>query len=630
MFDKTLFKTLEALNTTPDELCANIRAHATRYAQWGGWSLVPHWTDKEILDACKGGTTLNGCFIRVNRAAQAASPDGCTGPVGSLASAASSTLIDEGDADQPRDTVWQSRAEVAGKATLEERLLAAVGSSREALLATFDESVRRAVKHQVAMEPLGVARLALAVHGPTVLSVLQDQLRKELQPPARWGTHGALKFATALGFPPEFGGSRTARPSAELLASGPMPLGALHDYQDRLIEQLGKFVSDHKVKPARAVLSLPTGSGKTRVAVETSVNCALRHGSSVLWIAQTDELCEQAVQSFRHVWANRGQWWTDLRIYRLWGGNPNPVAPDADVPTVIVASIQTLTIRISRLPNWMRDASLVVIDEAHHAIAPTYAKLLNWLIGKESDDRRTTPPPLLGLSATPFRGYNVDETRRLARRFDDRLYPASNEQDGLYQKLQKEGILSQIVVEPLKYHAPFELTEAEKKKIEQFAEFPDGAAHRMAELEKRNDAIVHAVSGYAAEGQVLLFANSVWHATHLAALLQLKGVQAAAVHGGTETSARQYFIRQFQKGAIKVLCNYGVLTTGFDAPKTDVIVISRPVFSPVRYMQMVGRGLRGEKNGGTATCRVVTVLDNIAEYSDRLAYHSYFTPYYQA
>ena len=151
----------------------------------------------------------------------------------------------------------------------------------------------------------------------------------------------------------------------------------------------------------------------------------------------------------------------------------------------------------------------------------------------------------------------------------------------------------------------------------------------MGQDEKRNDAIVRAVSGYAEAGQVLLFGNSVWHATHLAALLQLKGVQAAAVHGGTETSAHQYFIREFQKGAIKVLCNYGVLTTGFDAPKTDVIVISRPVFSPVHYMQMVGRDLRDEKNGGTATCRVVTVLDNILEYSDRLAYHSYFTPYYQ-
>lgn len=78
---------------------------------------------------------------------------------------------------------------------------------------------------------------------------------------------------------------------------------------------------------------------------------------------------------------------------------------------------------------------------------------------------------------------------------------------------------------------------------------------------------------------------------------------------------------------MKVLCNYGVLTTGFDAPKTDVIVISRPMFSPVRYMQMVGRGLRGDKNGGTATCRIVTVFDNIIDYSERLAYKTYFTAF---
>src|SRR5258708_27835809 len=79
-----------------------------------------------------------------------------------------------------------------------------------------------------------------------------------------------------------------------------------------------------------------------RQAQETAVNCALHHGTSVLWIARTDELCEQAVQSFRQVWANRGRPWTDLRIFRLWGGNPNPAAPDEDVPSVVVASIQTL------------------------------------------------------------------------------------------------------------------------------------------------------------------------------------------------------------------------------------------------------------------------------------------------
>jgi superfamily II DNA or RNA helicase len=523
------------------------------------------------------------------------------------------------------------RAEVAAKATIEERLLAAVGGNPEALLETFDDAVRRAVELRSAMTPLDVARLALAVHGPTVLSVLRDQLEQEgLNPPRRWGTPDAFAFATALGFPPDFGGSRSARRSAEMWASGPMPLGELHDYQARAIGQLKRLISDHRNHPARAVLSLPTGSGKTRVAVETAVDCTLGTGGAVLWIAQTDELCEQAVQSFRQVWANCGREWTDLRILRYWGGNPNPPSSDEDVPTVIVASIQTLTARmVGSLPDWIRNAGLVVIDEAHHAIAPSYTKLLNWLTGKNVDGPTATPPPLLGLSATPFRGRDEDESRRLARRFNGRLLPAPEEQGDLYKTLQDAGMLSEIVIEPLNYARAFVLTDAEKKQIARFDEFPEDAARRMGEDARRNEIIVRAIKDYAHAGRVLLFANSVWHAGHLAALLQLNGVKAAAVHGGTDTSARQYFIRLFQSGDIKVLCNYGVLTTGFDAPMTDVIVISRPVFSPVRYMQMVGRGLRGEKNGGTATCRVVTVLDNIVEYSNRLAYHKYFTPYFQ-
>ena len=71
----------------------------------------------------------------------------------------------------------------------------------------------------------------------------------------------------------------------------------------------------------------------------------------------------------------------------------------------------------------------------------------------------------------------------------------------------------------------------------------------------------------------------------------------------------------------RVLCNHSVLTTGFDAPKTDMILIARQVFSPVRYMQMVGRGLRGEKNSGTASCRIMTVIDNLGRFEDRHPYH---------
>jgi superfamily II DNA or RNA helicase len=129
------------------------------------------------------------------------------------------------------------------------------------------------------------------------------------------------------------------------------------------------------------------------------------------------------------------------------------------------------------------------------------------------------------------------------------------------------------------------------------------------------------------DGPVLLFANSVEHAQHLTARLCLSGVPSASIYADTDVAVRQYFIRQFLEGRIQVLSNYLVLATGFDAPKTATIVISRPVFSPVRYMQMVGRGLRGPKNGGTATCKIITVVDNLVQYGDRLAYH-YFMRHY--
>jgi superfamily II DNA or RNA helicase len=126
---------------------------------------------------------------------------------------------------------------------------------------------------------------------------------------------------------------------------------------------------------------------------------------------------------------------------------------------------------------------------------------------------------------------------------------------------------------------------------------------------------------------VLLFANSIEHAQHLTARLCLTGVPAASIYADTDLSVCQYFIGQFLNGRIKVLANYQVLATGFDAPKTETIVISRPVFSPVGYMQMVGRGLRGPRNGGTETCKIITVVDNLVQYGDRLAYH-YFMRHY--
>ena len=514
----------------------------------------------------------------------------------------------------------EARKAVRLESSLERRLLKAVGGECEALLGVLTDATRQAVGEHV--EPESVARLALAVHGPTLLSKLRDTLEHQgLAPPRRWGGEQTRTFVSELGFPSEFASTVNSRRDAEFLVSGPINLPPLHDYQEEILGDIEKLLFSGGGR-RRAVISLPTGGGKTRVAAEAVVRIVLRGEGcrSALWVAQTDELCEQAVQCFRQLWVNIGEPNEDLRIVRLWGGQRNPTPPERDEATVIVASIQTLNNRSGRTEiAWVAQAGIMIIDECHHAITSSYTDLLRWLdiqVGSERARERETP--VLGLSATPWRGYNEEESERLAGRFDRRWFPA--DQAGLYERLSAIGVLAERSYQPLRYGRPVTLTERERQHVDTFGELPDSVVDRIGEDDDRNDLIIDAVLQSKAES-ILLFANSVSHAQYLAAKLHLAGCPAAAVSGQTDRLARQYFTRRFRFGDLRIICNHSVLTTGFDAPKSDMILISRPVFSAVLYMQMVGRGLRGPANGGTEHCEIVTVEDNIVNFKDRLAYH---------
>jgi hypothetical protein len=81
-------------------------------------------------------------------------------------------------------------------------------------------------------------------------------------------------------------------------------------------------------------------------------------------------------------------------------------------------------------------------------------------------------------------------------------------------------------------------------------------------------------------------------------------------------------IEEFRAGRLQFLCNYGVLTTGFDAPKIRAVIIARPTTSVVLYEQMIGRGMRGPLNGGTEECQVIDLQDNIARFQGQMAFTS--------
>lgn len=527
------------------------------------------------------------------------------------------------------------RMRVAQGSTLANRLLLAVGNRANPL--------RQALGNLAGVDfiqlctPLQLAELTLVQLGPATLTTLKDTLAAEgLKPPSRWNTAEAHAFVASIGFPEEFAASPEWRRESEEFISGPIELPPLHDFQNEVLEGIRVLLASGTTR-RRAVVSLPTGGGKTRVTVEAAVLLILKpkgDSRSVIWVAQTDELCEQAVQAFRQVWLNLGAQRTDLRIVRLWGRNPNPAIQEPDKPVVVVTSIQTLNSRMGTDGlAWLRKPGLVVVDECHHAITPSYTNLLRWLDAEAPKPGAPArdEPPILGLSATPFRT-DDEESQRLGRRFDNRWFPAN--QEHLHVRLRHQGVLAEVDNEALDSGVGLLAEEIDRlSRLSEpwegidFENLLEAINQRLAGSNQRNERLVDRIKA-TEERSILLFANSVLHAEEMSARLNLQGIPAAAVSGNTPTAARRYFLERFQHCEVRVLCNHTVLSTGFDAPKTDMVLISRAVFSPVRYMQMVGRGLRGEKNGGTARCRIVTVVDNLGRFQDRHPYHycqRYFT-----
>ena len=525
-------------------------------------------------------------------------------------------------------TVRDARAAVALAPSLPARLLMAVGGHAEALKEAFVPPLRQHLE-DCRVSSDSIAELFIASHGTDSLRVLSRLGHLDhLDPPGSWRAGPTTEtFVQALGFPAAYAGSTLTKLPPIDVVQGPITLNPLHkDYQTELFEDLVDLFTDFRGR-ARGMLCLPTGGGKTRVAVEAVVEAVLRNRERpplALWVADRAELCEQAVRCFWEVWHNKGLDDTPLHIHRLWGGNPEPVAPERDQPSVVIASIQTLSGRIARpsMP-WLKTPSVVVIDEAHHAIATTYTGLLKWLMN-EGD--RSDPCAVLGLSATPHRGiFNEVDSLRLKNRFDGRLFPAAERLGLQEQLLRKAKVLAEPTYEYLETHIDFDFSEAEISRMNTFhgSVFPETANGRLADNPVRNDTIVKRLLELAQTDQILLFANGREHAQYLAGRLQLNGCTAAAIVGETRPGVRRDFVSEFKAGRIRVLCNYEVLTTGFDAPKVDTVFIARPTFSSVLYRQMIGRGLRGPRNGGRPTCRIVTVEDNFARFGEGLAYHDF-------
>lgn len=499
----------------------------------------------------------------------------------------------------------------------EQRLLILVGA--DALRDTLPDGLLSAVESNTGeLGDRETAELFLRVYGQDSVRELRDVLRRQgIAVPDRWdGTPAAQAAVKNLGFDTSFAGTRERRPSAVSHVQGQLTLNPLHDYQREVADKISHLVAAQSPAGRRGLLYLPTGAGKTRVTVEALVRL-MKSGeiaSPVLWIAQSEELCEQAIHSFSEVWRAFGDE-RALDVSRFWGGYE---LDESDEDLHVVVAIDATLVRRLGEPQyeWLTTPGIVVIDEAHTALSKSYTEILRHLGLTASQTDR----PLLGLTATPFRGRNDKINRSFAQRFGENRLESLDPDDPIGQ-LRSWKVLSEVDYEVLNgVEVSVGDQDAEFLKMK---EVTPGMLAAIGQDMTRTLNVVEHIKGQDSEWPILVFAASVASAHTIAALLRLEGVRADSVDGGMRRQQRRRVVEQFKSGETQVLVNCDLLTQGFDAPQVRALYIARPTFSPNRYLQMVGRGLRGPANGGTERCLIVNVEDTFEQFGEDLAYNEF-------
>ncbi len=474
----------------------------------------------------------------------------------------------------------------------------------------------------------------------------------KIKHPERWhpGKGAAVEFVSRTGFPSELIGVPTpdSLPDYEDL-DGRFDLRRLEDFQEEVKGQLDCVM---KSRGCRAIMTLPTGAGKTRVAVESirdlltgryDVAGRVANQAAVLWLAHTEELCEQAYTCFRQVWTNSENV-CPLRLIRFWGHYTRDMAKYGAVlqeilsrPTVLISTphriVNLLDDRVgggeSVIEGVRKSLGVLLIDEAHRAAAPSYRRILRDLPPSEHS------VSVAGLTATPFRmEYDEDNpeqgTRELVEIFHDIIEPIrtlGNDPRERLEKLQEREILARPVWKTIHTHTIVHLPDVSKEGFvgeEEMERIDRGMALATDKTERRVAILRHILPLAKEESNAILyFGPSVRDAECMAFLLRREHIPAAVVTGNTRDVTRRQVVAEFKQGKIRVLCNCEVLTTGFDAPRVTHIVVARPTVSGVLYEQMVGRGLRGPRFGGTESCVILNCQDDLRGKLPPLGYESW-------
>lgn len=397
----------------------------------------------------------------------------------------------------------------------------------------------------------------------------------------------------------------------------------LLDYQEDVYVRAKKEL---ETPYSRLVIQMPTGSGKTRTAMELVCD-VLNSNKSVIWLANTEELCDQAFETFLKTWPTKAL--VDSEAYNLVRFPKSKTISPTNKAVFFVSSIQSLWSNQDISPlitqtNLFNNLDLVVFDEAHMAIARTYNRIVTELLARSQHSAK-----FIGLTATPGRGLTnalkrfnqelEDENRSLAEFFNNKLIslmPLDGHMD-TFGFLKARGVMAKV-----KLHRIEGITI-----LDSYKDISPQLRDLVSNSRERNFNLIAALLVQLKQGKrILLFANSVDHSKFIVSIITALGYTSQ--HLDANSSDRDSIISSFKKGDTQLLSNYGILSTGFDDPELEVIFISRLTKSIVLYSQMIGRVLRGKAINGTENASVFTVDDNINGLPKNDEIYNYFDSYF--
>ncbi len=347
----------------------------------------------------------------------------------------------------------------------------------------------------------------------------------------------------------------------------------LYDYQKDMLRRIQVAFTSHQ----SVMVQMPTGTGKTYLLASVVYGEIERSDKANVWIVvHRKELVEQiedTLVKFGKMLNDKAN--SDITSFLL-----------SDNSRIKVMSIQWLSRHYEELEE---RPSLIVIDEAHHAVAKTYAEVMNAYPEAKK----------LGVTATPCRlrkGGFMDLFEVLLMSWSTKRFIAAGRlslYDYMSIKADSEDQRRIFGLTQRGADGDFSLKEMSEK------------LDVKPSIERLCDTILR----YAADKKGITYAINIAHAEHIAEEYRLHGINAVAISSKTPKEERRTNIDRFKDGEIQVLVNVDLFGEGFDCPDVEFIQLARPTLSLAKYLQQVGRGLRVFE--GKKYC---LILDNVGLY----------------